>query len=80
MCQKTSITKRFFVLVNIPIQTQKPLVMGVLRNQFMTDVLWKQKRDGMLKETEVEALGYTPSVGMRAHLVPIEIPRDWFLH
>jgi hypothetical protein len=80
MCIKTHATKRFFVLVNVPLPTHIPQVMGVLRNQAMTHALWQAKPNGFLKEKEVEALGYPPSVGMRVHLIPVDIPRDWLLH
>ncbi len=80
MCTKTNITKRFFVLVNVPVPTHTPQIMGVLRNQPMTHALWQAKPHGFLKEKEVEALGFPLSVGMRVHLIPVDIQREWLLH
>lgn len=81
MCQKTNITKSFFVLLNHPPPLRKPLVMGVLKQTPLTKNLYDVTRNTVfLSEKDIKELGYNPPKVHQAYLLPVEIPRDWFLH
>jgi hypothetical protein len=54
--------------------------MGILRNQPHIQDLYKKSQPGILSPKEVEHLGYPSAVGMRAYLLPIQIPWAWFLN
>ena len=81
MCNKSKITKHFFVLVNHPFPLQKPYVMGVVKPTILTTQLFERTRNSVfLDKKEVESLGYKAPSSLSAYLLPIEIPKDWFLH
>jgi hypothetical protein len=81
MCQKIYNTKQFFLLLNHSVHTLQPSVVGVLKDtNRVREIAYKTKNDVFLLKRDVEALGYTHSVGMRPYIIPFEIPRDWFLH
>lgn len=83
MCQKIYNTKQFFLLLNYSTHTHtlQPSVVGVLKDTHrVREILYKTKNDVFLVKRDMEALGYTHSMGMRPYIVPFEIPRDWFLH
>lgn len=78
MCQKGPSFKRFFVLLNHPLKLTKPVVMGVIKPRPGLEQI-VSKPHTYLTEAQIQTLGHTPSVEMRAFLVPIEIPREWVL-
>jgi hypothetical protein len=81
MCQKTNTIKRFFVLLNHPPPLQKPLVLGVLKHTFDTETIFEQARNTtFLTESQIRKLGYQVPLENKAYLLPIDIPRDWFIH
>lgn len=81
MCQKRNTLKQFFVLLNHPAPLQKPLVMGVLKQTPMSLSIYETSRNTVfLTEKQIMDLGHTPPTLHQAYLLPIEIPRDWFLH
>ena len=77
MCNKASLTKHFFVLLNHPLTHTKPLVVGVLKNKPHVHELYTKTQQGILTPAQVERLGYPSSVSMRAYLLPIQIPWMW---
>lgn len=81
MCQKTNITKRFFVLVNQGHTFQSPQVLAVLKETpQVRHVFDTTKYSSYLMKRDVLLLGKTPPPMGKDYLLPIEIPRDWFLH
>lgn len=81
MCQKTNTIKHFFLLLNHPPPLQKPLVMGVLKQTPLSTSVYETSRNTIfLSEKQINELGYQPPKLNQAYLLPIEIPRDWFIH
>lgn len=81
MCQKSSISKRFFVVLNHSASLQKPLVLGVLKPTPLVVSIYETSRNTFfLNEKQIQELGYPPPTVHQAYMLPIEIPRDWFLH
>jgi hypothetical protein len=81
MCQKTNTTKRFFVILNHPSPLRRPLVLGVVKPNPFTTSLYETTRNTLfLTDKDVKDLGYQPPTVHQAYMLPIEIPRDWFLH
>ena len=81
MCQKTNVMKHFFVLLNHPAPLQKPLVLGVFRHTQHTNTLYENCRNStFLNEKQIETLGVQSNKFQKAYLLPIQIPRDWFIH
>jgi hypothetical protein len=81
MCQKTNITKRFFVLLNHPPPLQRPLVLGVLKPTPLVSSIYETTRNTLfLTEKQIKDIGYQAPTVHQVYMVPIEIPRDWFLH
>jgi len=81
MCQKTNTLKHFFVLLNHPVPLQKPLVMGILKQTPLTTSIFETSRNTVfLSETQLKELGFQPPTVHQAYLLPIQIPRDWFIH
>ncbi len=81
MCQKINVTKRFFVLLNHPFPLQKAIPLGVVKNTATSQCLYELSRNSLfLSENQIKELGFEPPKALQAYLVPIEIPRDWFLH
>lgn len=83
MCQKLNTTKRFFVLLNHPVAMKQPYVMTVLRDRPDVQTIMKQyekNQQTFLVRTQTDALGIKSYPDMRTFLLPIDIPRDWFLH
>ena len=73
--------KRFFVLLNHPAPLQKPLVMGVLKSTHFAEQHYDRSRNTtFLTKAQVKDLGYQPPQEHNVYLLPIEIPRDWFIH
>jgi hypothetical protein len=80
MCKKTTL-KHFFVLLNHPVPLQKPMVMGVLKQTPLAKSVFETSRNTFfLTETQLNELGYQPPIVHQAYLLPIQIPRDWFIH
>ncbi len=81
MCQKTNITKRFFLLLNHPPPLQKPLVMKVLKETPFTTTVYDQTRNTIfLSNKHLLELEIQPPKVHQAYMLPIDIPRDWFIH
>ena len=81
MCQKSNIFKHFFVVVNHPVPLAKPYVLGVIkRNPFAENLFEESRNKFFFGEKEVTLLGINPPKLTQAYLLPIQIPRDWFLH
>lgn len=78
MCVKGPSCKRFFVLLNHPLKLTKPVVLGVIKPRLGFEPIVPPPQI-YLTDKQVQSLGYTPSVEMRAFLVPIDIPREWVL-
>jgi hypothetical protein len=80
MCQK-NLLKSFFVLLNHPAPLQKPLVLRVLKSTPQTmDLFEKNRNFTFLSAADVKTLGVEPPSQLKAYLLPIQIPREWFLH
>ena len=81
MCQKTNIKKLFFVLLNQPFPLQRAVPLGVVKSTVKTQYLYDVSRNtSFLTEKQIKDLGFVPPKALQCYLVPIEIPRDWFLH
>jgi hypothetical protein len=81
MCQKTNSTKRFFVLLNHPAPLQRPLVLGVVKPTPLVSSIYETTRNTIfLNEKQIQELGYQAPNVNQAYMLPIDIPRDWFLH
>lgn len=81
MCQKANTIKHFFVLLNHPSPLQKPLVMGVLNQTYFTKNLYDlQRNTTFLTAAQIKDLGFKVPQENKAYLLPIQIPRDWFIH
>lgn len=81
MCEKSKHVKRFFVLLNHPAPLQKAIPMGVLKDASHLQFLYEKTRNTVFLSTkEVKGLGFQPPQESNIYLVPIEIPRDWFIH
>ncbi len=81
MCQKTNTMKRFFVLLNHPAPLQKPYVLRVIKPSSHSDNLFETSRNTFfLTKKEIESLGVIPPPLLRAYLLELQIPRDWFIH
>jgi hypothetical protein len=81
MCQKANTMKQFFVLLNHPPPLQKPIVIGVVNKTFFTDSIYDVTRNtNFLTANQVKDLGFKVPPQNKSYLVPIEIPRDWFIH
>ncbi len=81
MCNKTNVTKRFFLLLHHPHHFQKPTILHIFPNQmFVQQIVKESKEQTFLTKKQSEILNISPSVGARSYFLPIEIPRDWFLH
>lgn len=81
MCQKANTMKHFFVVLNHPPPLTKPLVLGVVKKTFFTESIYDLTRNTtFLTTSQVKDLGFTAPIQNKAYLVPIEIPRDWFIH
>jgi hypothetical protein len=81
MCKKANTMKQFFVLLNHPPPLQKPIVLGVLNKTMFTDAMFDATRNTTyLTANQVKDLGFKVPFENKSYLVPIEIPRDWFIH
>lgn len=80
MCTKQNLLKHFFVVVNHPAPLRRPLVLGVVKQTPHTKSLFEKCRNTVLSKQEVEDLGFKPPSVQNSYLLPIEVPRDWFLH
>lgn len=81
MCQKQNTIKRFFVLLNHPSPLHKPLVLGVFKSTPIVSSLYEVTRNTVfLTDKQIEELGHKVPKVHQAYMLPIEIPRDWFLH
>jgi len=81
MCQKLNLTKRFFVLLNHPAPLQKAIPIGLVKNTPTAQSLYELSRNSLfLSDKQVKELGVNPPKALQAYLIPIDIPRDWFIH
>lgn len=81
MCQKHNATKRFFLVVNHPPPLQKPFVLGLVKATPFTQGLFEKCRNTVyLERKEVEAMGLVPPRANHSFMLPVDVPRDWFLH
>jgi hypothetical protein len=83
MCQKTNLTKTFFVLLSHPLHTPKPLVLTVLQKKPHVEQIFQEASANgqtFLWPSQLKSLLANQPQGTRASLLPIQIPRDWFLH
>lgn len=83
MCQKSNITKTFFVLLSHPLQSSRPTVITVLQKKpHVQEIMNQMNANGQtfLWPAQLQLLSKDHPRGTRASLLPIEIPRDWFLH
>lgn len=81
MCQKHNATKRFFLVVNHPPPLQKPFVLGLVKSTPYTERIFEQSRNTVfVQRNEIMSLGIVPPKYLHAYLLPVDVPRDWFLH
>lgn len=81
MCQKANTIKRFFLVVNHPPPMQRAYVLGLVKRTPQSEELFELSRNkSFLNRKEVERVGITPPIQTHAYLLPVDIPRDWFLH
>ena len=80
MCNKQNLLKHFFVVVNHPPPLTRPLVLGVIKQTHHTNYLYEKCRNGSLSKQEIEDLGLKGPSLVHSYMLPIDIPRDWFLH
>lgn len=81
MCNKSHMTKRFFVLLHHPFPLQKALVLGVVKNTEQSQAIFEATRNPTyLTAQQIKCLGVKPPSTPETYMVPIQIPRDWFLH
>ena len=81
MCQKGNAIKRFFLVVNHPPPLQKAYVLGLVKSTIQTEDLFEQSRNTVyISRKEVQGLGIRAPFQTHAYLLPVEIPRDWFIH
>jgi hypothetical protein len=81
MCQKPNITKRFFLLIHHAHPTQQPQVLSVLKEgPFINQIHNQTQFSSCLRKQDVLSLGKTPVSTGKDYLIPVDIPRDWFLH
>lgn len=80
MCQ-TNIMKHFFVILYHPPPLQRALVMGVVKKTPQTQQIFEETRNTLfLRKDDIQTLGLKLPVHRHSYLVPIQIPRDWFIH
>jgi hypothetical protein len=80
MCQKNTL-KRFFLLLSHPSPHQQPKVLSVLKDTPTTKNIFETARySSCLSKRDVQALGKKAEATGKEYLIPIEIPRDWFIH
>lgn len=81
MCQKTNITKRFFLLVHHAHPHQQPSIVSVMKETpFVKQIYNETKFSPWLQKRDLYTLGQSPSTQGKEYLIPVDIPRDWFLH
>jgi hypothetical protein len=81
MCQKINSVKRFFVVLNHPAPLQRPLVLGIVKPSPLVVSIYDTTRNTIfLNDKQVKELGYPAPPVNQSYMLPIEIPRDWFLH
>jgi hypothetical protein len=81
MCQKSNVTKRFFLLVNHSHPVQQPHIISVFKETPQVKrVFDTTKFSPFLLKSDVVLLGKSPSPTGKDFLIPVEIPRDWFFH
>jgi len=81
MCQKTNILKHFFVVLHHPFPLQKALVVSVIKESPQSKALFEATRNTTyLTAQQIQSLGIQPPQTPETYLVPIQIPRDWFIH
>lgn len=81
MCNKINTLKHFFVVLNHPAPLQKPLLMGVLKQSPIASSIYEVSRNTtFLTEKQIQELGFQAPKIHQVYLLPIEIPRDWFIH
>ena len=80
MCQKNSL-KRFFILLSHPSPYQHPKVLSVFKDTPNVKQMFETTRyTSFLSKRDVLLLGKQPHGTGKEYLVPVEIPRDWFIH
>lgn len=83
MCQKINTMKRFFLLMSHPPHNQIPHVVDVFpQRYFVQEVVAEtvKNNQSFLTKDQIVRLGVLPSPNPRAFIIPIDIPRDWFIH
>jgi hypothetical protein len=73
--------KHFFVILYHPPSLQKALVAGVLKKTPQTQAIFDETRNTVfLRKDDIQSLGLKLPAHRHSYLVPIQIPRDWFIH
>ncbi len=81
MCNKSNVTKRFFLVVHQPTPYLKPTILHVFPNQLPIAHLYKESNNQyFLTKEQAARMKLSSAVGTHSYIMPIDIPRDWFLH
>ncbi len=74
-------TKHFFVVLTHPFPLQKALVLGVVKATPQAQALFEGSRNSVfLTPPQLQSLGLPQPQFKETYMVPIAIPRDWFIH
>ena len=80
MCQKTNTTKRFFLLLHHPVY-HKPNILRVFPDRLpIQNIIQESVYQDYLTKEQIERLKVPYTHNLRGFFLPINIPRDWFIH
>jgi len=80
MCVKNNIMVRFFAIVNMSKNTA-PIVLGVKKNTpYIQSIYEANQNTTFISKKDIENLGFSSSSDPKVKIIPMDVPRTFFLN
>jgi hypothetical protein len=80
MCVKNNVMVRFFAIVNMS-NTIAPIVLGIKKNTpYIESIYEANKNSAFIKKKDIENLGFSSSSDPKVKIIPMDVPKSFFLN
>ena len=80
MCVKNNIMVRFFAIVNMSKNTA-PIVLGVKKHTpYIQSIYEANQNTAFISKKDIENLGFSSSSDPKVKIIPMDVPRTFFLN
>lgn len=74
MCIKANAVKRLYLIMNFPLSTYQPHVVGVVKQYPLYRHLYEDTKHTFLNESQMQRLGFIPQPNGRYRIFELDVP------